>query len=488
MLAHGRGQPHTWRVVRDADCLLPAKQPGRVMLYEPILRHFLFPAYETVVARRGTAAYVREYAQSQWLSADELCRIQLEKLNRLLAHCWREVPFLRAYWSEHGLRERPLRQITELEAYPTITKQLITANYEGMTALSWRGNTLSKTTGGSTGVPFRFEYTMDSYARRTAVMWRGYDWAGAGLGVRTAYLWGSGPAKAGWPELKDRLYRRAFNRRLFDAFGLREDNIDRYIDEIGAYRPRALVGYVAPVALVARRMLQTGRRISGLRGLVTGAEALYDAERTDIEAAFGCKVFNTYGTREVMLIAAECSQHNGLHINSDHLVIETLDVTGALVMEASGDIAVTDLHNYGMPMVRYLNGDRGTLTPRQCICGRGLPLMESVDGRVLDMIRTPDGRQLLGEFFVYVMLEWPEVKQWQVVQTALDCVQFRLVVDEPWPIARGDLLRARVQAKSGPAMRVEVVEVDKIANAASGKRRLTVSLERAESALGHNAP
>ena len=148
----------------------------------------------------------------------------------------------------------------------------------------------------------------------------------------------------------------------------------------------------------------------------------------------------------------------------------------------SGDIAVTDLHNDGMPMVRYLNGDRATRTTRLCNCGRGLPLLDSVDGRLLDMIRTPDGHQLPGEMFVYIMLEWPEVKKWQVVQTALDCVQFRLVVDEPWPAARCDLLRSRVHAKSGPGLRVEVVEVAEIANAASGKRRLTVSLEHVASA------
>ncbi len=305
------------------------------MLYEQLFRRVLFPAYEAVVARRDTSAHVNEYERGQWLKPEALNHLQLQKLNRLLAHCWREVPFLQRYWSDHGLRADPLKDIAELTRYPTLTKQLIRANYEGMTAVSWRGKTLSKTTGGSTGDPFRFEYTMESYARRTAVMWRGYDWAGAGLGTRAAYLWGSGAAKTGWPALKDRLYHRAFNRRFFDAFGLREDNVDRYVDDIISYRPKALVGYVAPVALVARRMLQTGRRMSGLRGLITGAEALYEPERRDIQAAFGCEVFNTYGSREVMLMAAECPQHNGLHVNADHLVVETLGADGLPVAEAS---------------------------------------------------------------------------------------------------------------------------------------------------------
>ncbi len=448
-------------------------------MYEPLFRYALFPAYETLVKRRGTASYVAQYEQAQWLKPAELQRLQLDKLNALLAHAWAEVPFLQRLWREHGCQPGALASLADLERYPLLTKAQISANYADMVARNWRGKTLTKTTGGSTGDPFRFEYTMDVYARRTAVMWRGYGWAGASLGTRTAYLWGSGPPKSGWPGLKDKLYHGAFNRRFFDAFGLSDANVDQYIDDITTYRPKALVGYVAPVALLARRMLHTGRKLSGLRGVITGAEALFDAERRDIEAAFGAPVFNTYGTREVMLLAAECAQHSGLHLSADHLLVETVADDGRALQGESGAVAVTDLHNLGMPMVRYLNGDRATLSPRTCACGRGLPLLESVDGRVLDMIRTPDGRALLGEFFVYVMLEWPEVKKWQVVQTAPDCVQFRLVVAQPWAQAQKDLLRQRVHAKSGPGMRVEVVEVGAIASVGAGKRRLTVSLVNA---------
>ena len=89
-----------------------------------------------------------------------------------------------------------------------------------MTSLPWRGRNLVKTTGGSTGDPFRFEYTMESYARRTAVMWRGYEWAGAGPGARTASLWATPPPQAGWRSAKERAYHWLFNRKFLDAFGM----------------------------------------------------------------------------------------------------------------------------------------------------------------------------------------------------------------------------------------------------------------------------
>lgn len=451
-------------------------------MYEVLFKHLFFPAYETVVRRRRTTAYIEEYERNQWLDRKSLDALQLRKLNDLLEHCWRNVPFLARHWRDHGLQHSPLSAVSELSRYPVLTKAQITANYDGMIATNWRGRTLSKTTGGSTGSPFRFEYTMDVYARRTAVMWRGYGWAGAGLGTRTAYLWGTGLRQGGWGGLKDRLYHGAFNRRFFDAFALTDDTIDQTIDQIEHYKPHTLVGYVAPLVVVARRMLATRRSLRGLRSVLTGAEALYEPERRDIEAAFGCPAFNSYGAREVMLMASECDRHQGLHVNSDHIVFETLNEYGQLVSGESGDVAVTDLHNYGMPMVRYLNGDRATYAIGVCTCGRGLPMLASIDGRVLDVIKTPDGRHVPGEYFVFVMLDFVDVKQWQVVQVATDCVQFRLVVSTPWTDERRASLAARVQARTGTHMRVEVLEVDQIPTSRIGKRRLTISLANAHMA------
>ena len=449
-------------------------------MYEKLFRHGLFPAYETLRGR-ATVRYIAEYRDGQWLDETRLAQLQLTKLNALLAYCWAHVPFLQDHWRAAGCRPGTLGHCSELAQYPTLSKSLITANYQDMVARPWRGRTLAKVTGGSTGEPFRCEYTMEAYARRTAVMWRGYGWGGAPLGTRTAYVWGTGMRDSGWGGVKDRLYHAAFNRRFFDALDMTDANIDARIAALQRYRPVALVGYVAPVALLARRMLGTGARVPGLRGVLTGAEALHQVERQDIEQAFGCKAFDTYGSREVMLMAAECGHHEGLHVNADHLLLETLGADGAPVATGEpGAVAVTDFHNFGMPLVRYLNGDVATYSTRNCSCGRGLPLLQSIDGRVLDLLKTPDGRHIPGEYFVRVMLGWPEVRQWQVVQLAPDSLQFRLVSDMPLtPDQRASLVQS-VRTQLGSTMRVEIVSVDTIASTPSGKRRLTVACASAD--------
>ena len=445
-------------------------------MYEKVFRFGFFPAYE-VLKRRGTLRHIAEYRDGQWLDESMLAKLQLAKLNALLTYCWDHVPFLQEHWRAAGCRRGELQALSELAQYPTLSKAQITANYAAMVARPWRGRTLAKVTGGSTGEPFRCEYTMEAYARRTAVMWRSYGWGGATLGARTAYVWGTGMRESGLGGLKDRLYHAAFNRKFFDALNMSDANIDARIDAIQRYRPVALVGYVAPVALLARRMLETGVRMKGLRGVLTGAEALHQAERAVIEEAFGCKAFNAYGSREVMLMAAECSHHEGLHVCADHLLLETLDAHGRPVASGkSGAVAITDFHNYGMPLVRYLNGDVASYVDRKCSCGRGLPLLASIDGRVLDLLKTPDGRHIPGEYFVNVMHEWPAVKQWQVVQTAMDALQLSLVSDAPLTQQQCAQLIKSMQARIGNTMLVDIKFVERIDATRSGKRRLTVAM------------
>jgi phenylacetate-CoA ligase len=449
--------------------------------YEIFFRNVVFPAYETLI-RRNTHRYRREYERSQWLPREALIALQLGKLNDLLAHAWRHVPYLQSKWKAHGLDPSPLKSVADLASYPILTKEEITANYGDMIAKPWRGRTLSKVTGGSTGDPFRLEYTMDSYARRIAVMWRGYSWGRADLGARTAYLWGTGLRQGGWGGVKDRLYHSAFNRRFLDAFSMREDNVEEYVRQIEQYRPNAVVGYVAPVVQVARHMNSGNKRFSGIRAVLTGAEALYPPERAEIERAFGCPVFNTYGCREFMLLASECDRHSGLHVNVDHLVVETVDEEARPIAGASGDVAVTDLHNYAMPFVRFKNGDSATLCDQQCECGRGLPLLASVDGRILDVIVTPDGRSVPGEYFVYVMLDWQNIRQYQAVQTAPNVLEFRVVARSPLSAEQRDRLAQRLRSKLGPSMNIDIRETHAIPTTASGKRRISISLANAHTA------
>lgn len=442
-------------------------------LYEHAFRRLLYPGYEGLRGRR-TLQHLGEYQANQWRSPEEIAGLQWAKLKALVEHCWREVPYYRARWQAIGFEPGDLRSMSDYARLPVLTKADIRENFHGLQARSLGRHMLYKATGGSTGEPLRFGYTRESNDRRAAVMWRGYGWTGARMGRRSLFLWGGAVGDPGrGAQLKERLYHAAFHRRMLNSFLMRDDNMAAYADAIAAYRPEVIVAYVDPVFRLSRWLLEHGRSIPGVATVLGAAEALHDYQRSVIEAAFpGAKAYNTYGCREFMLIAAECPHRGGLHVNADHLVVE---LAGAANGGGAGDLVVTDLHNYGMPLLRYANGDMARPGGDSCACGRGLPKIASVEGRKLDVLQTADGRQIFGEHIVYAFLGTSGVDQWQVVQDTPDAWDVYLVPGRGFGPDAIDRIARDLQPVCGEQTALRFHLRDAIALTPAGKRRPTIN-------------
>ena len=444
--------------------------------YESAFRHVLFPTYETGLRRRHTLAWLAEYRRNQWLSAEQVMALQWQRLQRLLEHCYREVPYYQKRWRELGATPADIRNLNDYAKLPILTKADIRANFDQLQAQSWRGRLLFKATGGSTGEPMRFGYTRESNDRRTAVMWRGYEWAGSRMGRRTLFLWGGAvgePSRA--HQLKDRLYNAVFARHILNSFHMTEANMAEFADAIDRYRPEVIVAYVGPLVRLAQWLLATGRKIHRPQSIIGAAEALHEFQREILEQAFGCPAFNTYGCREFMLIASECEQRHGLHVNADHLVVELQQAKSAQASTGTGEVVITDLFNYGMPFIRYVNGDTATASTSACSCGRGLPLLSSVGGRVLDAIRTPEGHVLPGEFFPHMLKDVPGLQRFQLVQRRLDQLDLSIVRGADFDDAGLAYIRREVAKVLGDSVKLNCHFVDDIPLTPSGKLRVTVS-------------
>jgi len=443
--------------------------------YEKAFSRVLYPLWESGLRRRHTLAYLADYQRDQWLAPEQIAALQWQRLKRLLEHCEQKVPYYRQRWREAGVAVADIRNLDDYAQLPVLTKADIRQHFDALQAEGWHDRVLTKATGGSTGDPLRFGYTRESYERRTAVMWRGYDWAGSRMGRRTLFVWGGA---VGTPnrvqQFKDRVYNAAFARRVLNSFGMTEANMAGYADAIDDYRPQVIVGYVGPLVRLAQWLLDTGRRVAAPRSIIGAAESLHEFQREIIERAFGCPAYNTYGCREFMLIASECERREGLHVNADHLVVELQRHPGAPVTEP-GEVVITDLFNYGMPFVRYLNGDVATASDHVCSCGRGLPLLQRVDGRLLDAIRTPAGHLLPGEFFPHMLKDVPGLVRFQVVQRRLDQLELSLVRGPGFDEASLAYIRRELAKVVGDSLQLNVHFVDDIPLTPSGKWRVCIS-------------
>jgi len=443
-------------------------------LYPLVLQKLLMPVYEGL-KRKNLLHHISLYQSHLNWTEQQLKKHQWQALQNILNHAFVNTTFYANHWAKVGITSvNDIKNMADFARLPVVTKTDIAEHYHAIVAKKYNQN-IKKSTGGSTGQPLRFELDNESNTRREAVMWRGYGWLGAGLGQKTLYLWGADIGQASsLKTLKNMLYHRFYNRKMLNSFAMNINNMNTYIDQINTYKPTALVSYVNPLVELAKFMIKHKLAVFSPQTILTGAEPLYEHQRTLIEQAFNCPVYNTFGCREFMLIAAECQQHKKLHMNSDHLVVETINDNGQAVIEESGDLVITDLFNYGMPLIRYINGDKATLVKTQCACGNPLPLMKSIDGRKLDMIKTPSGKTIPGELFPHLFKEFSHINRFQVKQTRLNQLEINLIVTEDFSAQDQAKMTQEINKYSNNELALIFNIVDDIPLTPSGKHRVTI--------------
>ncbi len=438
------------------------------------LRRAVIRAYEGGLRRRPVFRYLRELEASQWWSRDRLEALQFDRLASLLRHAAATTTWYRDQWAALGLDALALRSPGEFTRWPVIDRETVRAH-----RLAMRSNAgpplIAKATGGSSGVPLQFDLDADSNERRMAAAHRGYGWAGAVPGTRQWYLWGTAPQAAGsWKHRKHRLYDRLYRRTTESCFELAESAVDRLVASLARTRPDAIVAYTGALYHFARLLDARGVVPFAPKAIVVGAEQLHSFQRELIERVFRTRVFETYGSREFMLIGGECELHRGLHQTMEHLLIELLDDQGQPVPAgAEGNVVITDLTNRGMPFIRYANGDRAIAGTEPCPCGRGLPLLAKVTGRRLDVLQTPSGGHLPGEFFPHLLKELPAVQRFQVIQERLESVTLR-VVAPAWTTQDEEWLRSELAAVA-PTLGLVVEMVADIPLTGAGKLQVVVN-------------
>ena len=451
--------------------------PNQSMItYGNFYRQILWPLYEQLCGRHTYHNWsVAE--RNQWLSLRELEQLQTNELRKLLIHAGDQSQWYAARFKSVGLDVHTQQLPANFLRLPPITKDDINANRDAMLAQNFRGKVHKHRTGGSTGTPLRFYLNHGSYEWRVAVSMRGYAWAGCRDGDRQFYVWGAPIGTPPWMQgLKTSLHNAILARRVFSSFSFSRTAMSRCINEIQKFRPLTIIGYTNALFLLAQHASENKLTIPSPRAIITAAEGVNALQREIIEKVFGAPVFASYGSREFMLIGMECDRHNGFHLSADNLLVEVLRPDGARAADGEiGEIVITDLHNFGMPFIRYKIGDLGMTSKRACSCGRGLPLLQSVEGRILDAIRTPDGRIVPGEFFPHLIKEFDAVRQFQVIQKRLDWLQINLVLNRQDTTQQLEQLEQEVHRTLGNNIRVDIAQVQEIPGTASGKFRVSIS-------------
>lgn len=451
-------------------------------LYATVFNELVYPSWESGLRRRPTLAHLRRLEQSQWWSRDELCAFQTEELSKLVAHAYAKVPWYRERFRETGLYPGDVHGLEDLSKLPLLTREEAARSADTRRSTEPPLPEIDKMTSGSSGSPLSFAYDRGSEYWRNAVKLRSYAWASHRPGVRTLHFWGRIDAQHEvplWKRVKAELDHAVRREHYYDCSHQSAEALDEVVQTIRRENPSVIVCYAQSGAALARHIVESGSRDWPDINVICGAEPLYPADREALRTAFGPGIFETYGSRETMLLGAECEAHEGLHVPMENVIVELVvrDEHGERPAEPGevGEVVVTDLHNFGMPFIRYVNGDLAVAhATERCSCGRALARIRGIEGRTLDALRDGAGRRVSSMFFIVMFSVLAhKVRQFQVVQHRDNSIDLKLVPGTSFDDTLLPLVKDNC-SKFLPGAPLNVQLVQEIAAASNGKRRVVV--------------
>lgn len=436
-------------------------------------RHVFYPLWDVKDKSKRLKEWKRLESQ-QWWPREKLEALQKERLSDLIQYAARKSPYYRELFQAHNI-DISHGDLASFGQIPVTTKHDIRNNLNRFISEDFNKEELvNAKTGGSTGISLQLYFDQSCQDFRNAAQLLADRWSGWDLGVKKASVWGNPPVPQGG---KQKLRHHLLDRTIYlDTMDLNPQSMGEFVQRWRAEKPGAVFGHAHSIYIFARYLVEEG--VTDLRpdGIVATSMMLLEHEREFIELAFDCKVTNRYGCEEVGLIACECEEHRGMHLNLPHVYVEFLDANDQPVKPGEpGKIVLTDLNNRAMPLIRYRVEDVGVYSDRHCACGRGLPLLERLEGRVADFLKLPGGGQVAGISLVErTLTKVPGVEQMQLVQEAQNEILINRVKGREYNDQTDANLISALREVFNEQVALIIQDVPSIPQEASGKYRFSI--------------
>ena len=442
--------------------------------YTALASSVLFPVHERLKGHTTTRV-LRSLEKSQWMSPQELETLQLRRLRRLLSHAKQHVPYYRNLFAELNFDVDQVETLAALTQLPFLTKKIIREHSEALKSAV--PDRLARfNTGGSSGEPLIFYIGNERVSHDVAAKWRATRWWGVDIGDPELVLWGS-PIELGAQD-RVRIWRdKLLRSSLLPAFEMSEQKLGEFVREIHRLRPKMLFGYPSAFARIADYAQRHAINMKdvGVKVVFVTSELLYPEQRTAIEQCFDSRVANGYGGRDAGFIAHECPAGN-MHITAEDIIVETIDAQGQPVAKgSSGEIVVTHLATRGYPFIRYRTGDMGILSDQSCLCGRGLPVLQEVQGRTTDFVVSQSGNVMHGLALIYILRDIESIKEFKIIQESTDRTRILLIISEAFTNSDQEKIIAGFKDRLGASVTIDIEQVDTIPVEKSGKFRYVIS-------------
>jgi len=429
---------------------------------------------------RNAQRYYELLKTTEWYSPKQVRELQEIRLRQLIRHVYLHVPYYSQLMQANDLTPEDIHSIEDLQKIPFLTKASLRENlYFDLFADNHRKPDMLKiATSGSTGEPLVHYADRRQLEMRWASTFRSGEWTGWRFGDRQARLWHQTLGMSKSQVFKEYL-DAFFMRRLFiPAYEMNEDSLQQLIEKLRRFKPVLIDGYAESFNFLAHYARNHG--IAGLqpKAIMTSAQIMPPQVREVIEREFRTSVFDKYGSREFSGIAYECDQHQGHHIVAESYIVEILKDGRPARPGELGEVVITDLNNYAVPLIRYRIGDLAVaIDPDEaCACGRGLPRIGRIEGRSQAIIFCANRTWLPGTFFAHFFKDYDfAVRQYQVVQREENAIELKIVPESGFSATVQEEIVAHLHRYMGEAMDIRVELVEQIPMLRTGKRTGVIS-------------
>ena len=375
-----------------------------------------------------------QFEQSQWLTAAQIKELQWRQLDELLRHAGATVPFYAQRLAKAGWKHGAEMTDEQWLDLPLLTREELQAQYESLCSRSIppsHGAATVSQTSGSTGQPVRYMSTGVTQLMWAALtlrfhLWQGHDFSGRLCSIR-----------AGHGELRRDVQRRSdwgapinllFATGPAAMMDCRND-ASALVDWLLQDRPDYLIGLPSTLVAMAKHCLEQGINLQGLRQVCTYAEMLGEETREVICEAWSGPVADMYSCQEAGYLALQCPSHQHYHVQSENVLVEVINDHGRPCGPGEiGRVVVTALHNFATPLIRYELLDYAQVG-EPCPCGRGLPVIAHIKGRLRNLITLPDGQRHWPVLYASTWSGIAPIRQLQLIQKTPGHFDAKVVID-----------------------------------------------------------
>lgn len=439
---------------------------GRAGIY----KNWILPLGDALIGQ-SVMKWYRYFEEMQWMSKESLIHLQNERLCKLIKVAYYEIPFYREFYDKHGVNINNINTVEDIKRLPVVTKNLLREAFPDRCVRKGGGKIYEFFTSGSSGKPFAVRLDSDTLSESRALMLLRADYSGWRIGD-AIFQTGVSPDRGIVKKAKDKLLRVEYR----SAFDLSNEALDNNLHIIEKKAIRYIMGYPGSIYLLAKRANYNGFK-EKINGIVTWGDNLYAHYRRQIEEQFECRVTDTYGCGEGIQIAAQCGCQEGCyHVFMPHVIVEITKEGIPVSGGETGEILLTRLNPGVMPLIRYHVGDIGKKSSRtSCSCGRGLEILESIDGRDTDIVLTPNGNRLIVHFFTGIFEYYPSIDTFQVIQNKTGEITINIVPRKDFSNKDWEKIEHEIRDKGDKDLIINLNIVKEIPVESSNKRRFVIS-------------